>query len=439
MTVETLIPFAIGSFLCSLGLVHSKQRNKLILPQVVIPALIWLTLFLPIFGEPRNNFLVRARASHEATALWLSVAFITAFWIGYRFPINRLGFGGTLTYETVITWRSHTVQRLSIGGCIASQLIYWSARNDWIELPFHSFLTFLTTIGTSAMVGISWGLSNARRQGNPLLTRSIGIVIVLLETIPLAASFSRGSGLPAAVAVGAMTAIERKTRPSVIIALILWVLIAGTVGMTGRGKYGHYSGVEKYVTHLVDVESWLRPSKMAPLMLGASDSLTPLSLCLQANARNIDVQAMPVTEWLKLQIPVPSSLGLPRWSVYLPFALGATHRSEFNYTTGIYGDLVLHFGLFGPVWFVLIGLFYRYVNDIAFENQGRESAGGLIINWNLLFGVGTYYAFLIGAFNNFRSWNVMAIYLIFGSLLFSYVARRRTVRPTHTKASAFQA
>ncbi len=149
--------------------------------------------------------------------------------------------------------------------------------------------------------------------------------------------------------------------------------------------------------------AWERPGDILFYGIGINDGFTTLAVSMHGSDI-ADVRPLTKLQWLAFQIPIPRVAGIhPEWTVDLTLYIGG--YGTWGFTTGILGDLYIHWKWLGVLWFVLLGVLYRMMAALALgDSRDKVRAGGL--SPYMLALVAAYYALGMGMFNTFRSWVV---------------------------------
>jgi hypothetical protein len=415
--LETGIPIFLGTLQALTGFVIRRPGTfrELICPRFVIPCFFWLTTFAQYFlpVSPPIPILLQVRRTHATEALWFCNACLAAFWVAYiffpQFRQTRSIDNGTVTLRQVRFMAT-------MSGLAVPLLLFLPSVDPNLQLASRK-LVIPTCILGAVCIGVLW----AKSSGRHIILRLTCAALLATFSYPFMATFSRGSGIPVFTAVLSYSAVSRVFRPLLILLAGLFLMAAGQIGLSGRAVHGHYAGLTKYATHATHVSKWLGRDANPTKVLTAGDKLTAVCLSIEIGKRNARVGQLSSEKWILRHVPLPSFVGLPEWTVYLPHFI-IRQRTEWNYTTGTLGDLHLHFGFWGSLFFVILGAFYKTVERIAFDSlvRGSDGAQGLVVRWELLFLFGGYFAFVMASFNNCRSWVVLTTL----SCLFLFVARR---------------
>jgi hypothetical protein len=257
----------------------------------------------------------------------------------------------------------------------------------------------LLTVGSifnAALLGVSWP-EPGRRTVLTYVMMVVGLLVNSMCTMPI---FSRGVGLAVFVAAMAYSVRVRRFRLAVMIPAIIWVALCAHTGLTGRSIHGRNSDVITYLTTLFQY-SIFDPAKVLYSGFGLNDCFTSLAMSMKAITR-ADVRPLTQLDWVLFQLPIPRGLGLsPAWTLDLTLYIGG--YGTWGYTTGMLGDTYIHWKWFGPLWFIPVGIAYRFVSCLTFGQRNQLTTG--ISAYSLVL-FSSYYAIGIGVFNTYRAFVV---------------------------------
>lgn len=447
MTIAALT--ILGTFLCGLGLLkRRKPSDWMIQPSIVVPFLLWTATFFQVIAyhlahPPETIYAAALRHAMVPALVYVNLV-VLCFWVGYASPIGRviakpllpLDFGlparqGTLRVLGALLSVFVFVILLIVQGEHALGLGHTSAVQDaeWLHsksAPLAIFI-FMCVPLAAGLIGASWPEKGQRT----FLNVGFCLFCLFLASTPYMAKFSRGTGLPALLAVGGFAIRYRRVSMLGLGAAVAWAIVAAHAGIVGRSIYGHYSGVYPFFKALFTLSSsgW---GEMFVTASGANDSLTPLCVSIRA-VESADIWLLTPSNWLRFQLPVPRFLGLhPEWTTSLTYYVGG-RGSGFNYTFGMLGDTCAHLGNKGALLFVPVGIMYRMTTALYFGPARRPDA--ISAYSALLFS--SYVAWMLGLFNNYRSWVVGFMYPLY-LLLFVMIVRRLLLPPPPEEAWAAQ-
>lgn len=416
MNPDIPLPTIVGTLLCLLGFAQFPTRlAELLAPRFVIPAVLWMSTFAKALLAPpaKMEFVQYSVQNYSGEALWFVNLCIVAFWIGYMLPLGK--------------WLSRLIPDLSFSLSISPRLLMLvaTAFAIYIHLIPHVAFAFggmqglllraasAAALGGAAMVGVAWGSS----QKANLTGIVLGAILLFAYSAKFMATFSRGSGLPVLMAVFAACYVRKQIRLVPIGLALAWTIYAGVQGLSGRAIYGHFSGLGSYWTNIVE-HPIPRVDDPSHLLVLFHDVYSPLCVSVRARSEGATLTGvMDERDWLLNQIPVPRFFGLPDWTVNLGKYITGNKKTEWGYTNSMVGDLYLHFGRQGCLGFVIVGIVYRAIAVLVSRVFNTTT---VIFDWYALIGLAAYYAFALGMYNNFRSWNnfiFYAIYLTFAVFL----------------------
>lgn len=422
MAYQTVLLAWVNTLICCLGLLKRPRSGyELFRPRFAVPALLWLTMVVPVFlyafvqVDSELDKVTSSREQAQVAAMQFFAACMLLFWLGYWLPLGRAIAAPLTSVSLDFRVNPRPFRRLTyIAGLgTAVGLVVVVGSQLWGGAASHrnldgSVITVL--IGRAlqlsspllgAMVGLSWPVKGER---HPLNVTAL-VLVLFTASVPLMMTFSRGTGLPVLVAVIAYTFRTKRLHVWTCLALVVWLSVASHAGIHGRSVHGHYAGLLPYLHFLVSESIWSVGASFLNLLL-ASDFFTPLCVSIHAEQLEHLGRLSPV-DWLKFQLPVPRGLGVhPDWTFTLTYYLGG--RGSWNYTCGIFGDAYIHLGpVFGAAMFAVVGVFYRFVDRLAFgQEQGELPGQGErnTISAHSVLVLLSYFAMIYGVFNNFRSW-----------------------------------
>lgn len=440
-TIHLLIAI-VGTGLCLLGFTVKRSGSfDLLRPRFIVPTIIWMATFSHVlvgyFNPPpvnRDLDLHVYLAAHGTESLMYTCLAVCCFWLGFVMPIGhkiglRLGSWGEAFKVSDPTLRAigfsfaGLIFLLTVvvsGPSVLNQ--HWGSGFELGALILRSGqlgkLIFLFSLIGAACLGMAlpdWRLS----PGVVLLT----LISLVIYSVPLMSSFSRGSGLPLMIAaLGYCVRLRRIAWLPMVSAFLLTCLLSHA-GLSGRGVYGHYAGLLPYFNHLATY-SLFRPGEVLLIPFDAADSLKSINVTLAAIESGTDVLLLTPLEWLVFQIPVPRMLGFhPEWSPDLTIFLGGYGTWGFTFT--ILGDTFGHLGWAGSLTFIYIGVLYRAVSAASFDSRSFWTG---TFNPYFIWLATSYFAMFMGMFNSFRAWNVTFFYPLY-LLLFVMVCLRLFRQP----------
>jgi len=419
MNPDVALPTLAGTLLCLLGFARFPTRmTELLAPRFVIPAVLWMSTFGKALLAPpaKMQFVDYAVQTYSGEALWFVNLCVAAFWAGYALPVGK--------------WLSRLIPDLSFSLSISPRLLMALATclAAYIHVIPHVAFAFgaiqglllraasAAALGGAALVGVAWGSSRKTQLAGVVL----GAVLLFAYSAKFMATFSRGSGLPVLMAVFAASYVRREIRVVPLTLALAWTIYAGVQGLSGRAIYGHFSGLGSYWTNILE-HPIPRVQDPSHLLVLFHDVYSPLCVSVRARSEGATLTGvMDPRDWLLNQIPVPRFLGLPNWTVNLGKYITGNRKTEWGYTNSMVGDLYLHFGRRGCFGFLVVGIVYRAVAVIVTRVFSTTT---VIFDWYALIGLATYYAFALGMYNNFRSWNNFIFYAIYATLGLYLVSR----------------
>lgn len=435
----TLILALIGTAVCALGFAFRPGSTiHLVRPIFVIPAMIWTATFGKViyrkltgdpYQEPSFDFGTYV-AQHGNAAMTFIILCVLGFFAGYLLPFGeRLG---RLSHAVYVPVPRFKAPFRKIGITIALIMPVWlvavsgmdALTMGWQNPGFKGPAYLAVGVSGPAMFALIGVAAACLGAGLPARLRDdpggalLCILCLFLVATPLMANFSRGSGVPFAVALigyAVQHATLKKRYILLTVAVVLWL---ATSGLQGRGAFGHRGGVGPFLqfafTHtLFEPQAWIGT------LFSGGDGFTPTCTTMAAIASGTWVGQMPATQWLLMQIPVPRGLfGLPDWTVKLTYFLGGV--GKWGYTTSVFGDLFLHFRWAGPLLFIPIGIVYRGVDYAAFKLSYFNPT---VINPLSVLLATSYLAMFQALFNSYRAWLTIFFYSIYLVVLGLYLVR----------------
>lgn len=387
-----------------------KTWGELVYPRFLIPLLFWMFGLFPVayyyYMEPPNQAYAAYRLYHQEQAMLYVLLCMLVFWLGFRFRL-RIPRLERYVHNTSIRFDYPRIQR---AGLLIATLtgIFLLSTNGSALLDGHDTLELEGVLGyisrymilplnVLAAIAYGFGWPDKGETRRPFVL--IGaLYILIICSLPLVANFSRGSGLfPMFMVLGYVGRFRR--IPWITMAISIFLLIyCAHVGLTGRGLYGHAGGAINYVRHFMSGADYTFLAASERVMAG--EALTPLSVIMASAAAGADIGAISPLHWLYFQIPLPHMFGFG--GVY---TLDATHflggQGTWGYTASMFGDTFAHFGWWGCLPFLYMGMLYRLLEELVADYDSGNPGGTLAF---LTLPV-AYYAFLLGIFNTFRSWN----------------------------------
>jgi hypothetical protein len=424
MTFEKLELLVLGTAVCCFGFFRwPKSAYELIRPRFAIPFLFWLATFLPMisYGDPytESNVYQRAREDSGRTAAFFIMTCLLGFWVGFASPIGVYLAKpmALVTNKLPIRPQRFGILAYLVGGfslfLIAilngPAFLGFEGGGPLIQLPesLGRPVAVIMVIGTAvsaAALGASWPAKGSQS----LFGNAFRLLFLLALCTPNMAMFSRGSALPVLICFAAFSVRHRRLNWVIAILAVGFTALCGHAGLAGRGVMGHYAGVFPYLQFLF-TESLSRWDEMFSIFTGAVDAYTPLCVTMQA-VKSTDIHAVTWTDWLLIHIPIPYSWGFqPELTTDLSYFIrGASARW---YTLGLFGDLWAHFGWAGWAVMAVLGMLYRMLDHLIIGQDLFDEHDHLNPYMFLMFT--SYYAMMVGLFNNFRSWTTLFFYPLF--------------------------
>lgn len=433
VTMNHVLLACLGTLVCALGFIRRPaNRYGYLEPRFVVPGLIWLMSFGQVFyywigGAPSVKTIKYDQfvARHGNEALMFLILCVLGFWLGYILPLgSRIGrWFLPLNYGLYVrdgVWR---VFGWSLAAFILLILILimgpgifsssWTAPGRIASFEHMLKIVIFILISISACcIGLSWPLKVLDKPFSVL----IGLAALFVISIPLMSNFSRGSGLPVAFAAVAYAVRHRRFSVVGMGLAAYWVLVSGHAGLMGRGVHGHFAGLTLYLGFLLS-HSLFAGRELLSVLFSAGDTWIVMSTVMTSVHEQTDVGALSPLGWVVFQIPVPRIFGLhPEWTVEMTRFVGG--RGSWGYTTSIFGDAFLHYSWFGVWCFIPLGVAYRMVSFVGFRISDYHAYA---LNPFIVYVATSYFALMLGVFNNYRSWMVGFTYplylIVFGLFL----------------------
>jgi hypothetical protein len=414
----------------------------LLYPRFVVPVIFWIVAFFPaiyLAGTPQSASVFDSdRVTYQNSALAYLILCLAAFWMGFLIPLripalSRLTANLSFQFDSAQLRRSamfvSTLSALYLTIVQGPSLFDQSWGGPILTSAFFNYINRFIILPMNLLAVIAYGLGwPAREEGKGFITWAGAIYILVLASLPLISTFSRGSGLmPVLMLIGYIGRWRR--LPIRATLLVLFVLIyAAHVGLSGRGVYGHYSGVIPYAKHFFSGAGFSLAGTGDAI--GAGDSLTPLCVSMGAASTAADVNASTPLQWLIFQIPVPHIYGVGgHFTLDLARYVGG--EGSWGYTPTMFGDTFIHLGWWGCLPFIYVGLLFRLLENTIREHQAQGSFGLIAVT---MLPAG-YFAFFTGCFNTFRQWNSMFTFGIGLILLSLWAFQKLTSRPAEEWAA----
>ncbi|MHC4414072.1 MAG: hypothetical protein ACYS0G_02180 [Planctomycetota bacterium] len=457
MVIDYLL-VTLGTFLCLLGFFKWPRASwDLIRPRFIVPMIFWASIFLQYITPDTDQIFYKYHVQKDTAALAFVCLCVACFWIGFTPPIGtRLaqllrGLPATLQFDPeklrtpgLIIAAVPFFLSLALGGTAifaapVSQELVSSVLPSQLVIPVGVFADIAASIG-AILIGLAWPTKGRRNALNVGLS-ALGVIVA---SHIFMARFSRGSGLVYALAFLAASLRARRINWWAGIAVALIMLLMGHAGLTGRAVYGHFSGSFHYIRHLFTYSIFNWPEVFLSGVY-AIDSLKSL-VVMMYGAEFAEFGQLTRLQWLHNQIPIPRFLGLPDVTYSATTIVLQTRTRGF--TSSMWGDAFAHFGYWGALTFVPVGICYRFVDRLVLGVDNDElqpllaqdgyahpppddttPTSGFAANaWIILLAT-SYGAILRGVFNSFRAWNTSFFYplyvLLFVLILLKYMRPRR--------------
>ncbi len=408
----------VGTVVAFLGFIKwPKSSFELIHPRFVVPGIIWMATFgQAMVRAPENasylsSLTASARYEYGDAALWYTVGAMLCFYLGLLLPLGRGLAAPFRALESHFQVNMAGVRRIAwIGTWLVFALFIVAAGPRGLGLSsigslvplspgfvkYASMGLALGSVFNAVMLGISWPEPHQRTVVTYLMM-FFGLFLNSINTMPV---FSRGAGLVVFVAAMAYSIRVRRFRLAIMVPAILWVALCAHSGLVGRGIYGRNSDVPTYLSVLFRY-GLADPLQMLRSGFGLNDCFTSLAMSMKAIGR-ADIRPLSAFHWLLFQLPLPHWFGfMPDWTLDLTLYIGG--YGSWGYTVGVLGDTFVHWGWFGILWFIVIGVANRLITTLVFRPESL-AAGGISAYSLVLFA--SYYAVGAAVFNNFRSWVV---------------------------------
>ncbi len=414
--------------LCLVGFVRRpRSLYEMLMPRFVVPVIAWMaSVSNVLFGHVMDLSVIRdSYEEYGGLALQFIALSLFLFWVGYFLPLGA-GIGRSAPYLPVDLKKQ---SKVFLFGCLFLLLML---HTGWMLLGILPAVSAVVVIfmriapfGSAALLGLYLGSKD-----------KLGFQYYLLAALalfgsmqPLMARFSRGAALPVFITLVAFSYMRRQIKIVPILLAAFAVVYFGVQGLRGRGVHGHYGGTVAYIEFLVT--SPPAPSQMVGGMRLVHDVVRPTSVAMNARENRADYTgSLTVDKWLLNCIPLPRVVGLPKYTMSLGSYV-AGKRISWGYTTSMFGDLVHHLGWLGSMMFIVVGAYYRAIEEAAFRKFGGPEYTS---EWYSFLCIVSYYAFMLGMYNNFRSWLTLCafgVYAIIGLILLKSVLGSRSQPPTY--------
>lgn len=387
----------------------------LLLPRFIVPVTLWLVAFYPalsiaLFGDESDPMYTQYREEFTVMALAYLLLCFMFWWVGFVLVPKRFGQRssllrivrlqidnpGRLRFFAVLMVLATTVFLLFSEG---PGLLDNSWGEGFLGGDLVLYVTKFAILPINAMgallFGLSWPLQKEERRFGHYFS---GFFVLLLASLSGFCNFSRGSGIYFPLMVLGYIGSSGKLPVKTCIMAILYAAYCGTVALSGRGEFGHFAGAIPFLGHFFSGN--ISFSDTLYTLTGATDALSPVCVTMHAIAGGTDIGQMSPLDWAIFQIPIPHIAGIGgTYTLDLTLLLGGT--GAWGYTSTMFGDTFAHFGWLGSLWFIYMGMLYRFLENMVISSNDGE--GGINLVWLML--PLAYFAFLNGNFNTYRSWN----------------------------------
>lgn len=450
--MATTPPLLLGTVLALLGFLQwPKGGLELLRPRIVIPLLVWLSIFgqfiLNLVDSGETDKYTYYHNLSDGAAMWFGCYCLMAFWVGFLLPFGRLMSSAFTKLPRGLNVDPERLRPLGLVACTIPFLVQFGlagttifkasnfqfeSRRFWLPDSIGKIVAImidLIAIFGVVLIGFAWP-AKGKRTPALLLGHFVALSLVLHVFI---CRFSRASGVSLMLAYAAASVRFKKVKVWLGILLVLITFMLAHTGLTGRSIYGHFAGSFYFMEHFLSYTIW-EPMEILEVGLGSADSLQPLAVII-TGLETTDINALPKWKWLLSQLPVPRALGLPAWTTDASIIIGGHYSHPFWFTMSMYGDLYAHFGYLGAMGFAWVGIMYRFVDSlVARFGKSREEeiysayyptlfsptqlgAAFYHINFYLLFMVMTYAALNRGIFNSFRAWWILFVYMTYALII----------------------
>jgi hypothetical protein len=429
----------IGTVVTLMGFLKwPKSSYELIHPRFVVPGIIWLGTFgqamlRDVGTSDVDRMYESARIEYGNAALWYTIFAMLCFYLGMMLPIGAWISSPFARLETQFQINPQRLRRLGWIGTwtlfvffialVGPQALGLGSIGPIIPIPESMFklvaiLLTVCSVFNAVMLGMSWP-EPGQRTFLTYAGMALGLFINSIYTMPV---MSRGVGLPVFVAAMAYSVRVRRFKLSIMLPAIVWVALCGHAGLVGRAYYGRRSDVITYLSVLFQYSIY-DPAQVFRSGMGLNDGFTALAMSMKAITR-VDVGQLTKINWLIFQLPIPHWFNfMPEWTLDLTIFIGGA--GTWGYTVGMLGDTFIHWGWFGPLWFIPVGITYRLVSELVFSPKSLQ-AGRISIYSLVLFS--GYFAIGSGVFNTYRAWET-AFIIPTGLVVLFLVLRRLFVTP----------
>lgn len=453
----------LGSFVCLLGFLRwPRSTFDLSRPRFIVPLIIWMATFYQVFwryfsGHGRlTSSIGQFRQQLGAQAEIYIIVCMLAFWFGYAlFHLDNLADRLSrssrirLSDETkLLTWSFWLaiIVGASMLLIVGPKNLWWNTGTTagyggaWLRFSslaavlaiFRRYIDILLVVASAALLGLGWPAKGRCDGGHYFL----GGLILMMDSIPYAAGFSRGTGLPVVVAVAVYAYKCRRIPWGAVVLGAIWTIVVMNVALAGRGVFGHNAGLYPWGMQLASTTGDILGGDFSQMMRtvnGLVDALTPTSVCMAGIRAGHTLGRLSTIDWLIFQIPFPHFLVHPvSYTIDPTRFLGGT--GSWGYTASAFGETWIEFQWLGAFAFMFMGMVYRFIDRLAGTeaNQAGGTAGLFVLMLPI-----SYIAMYLGMFNNFRSWWALAVfgfYVLFGVVyLGSQIARHSSGFADHAE------
>ena len=419
-TFSHILLALLGTAVCGFGfLKRPKSMFELMGPRFVIPFAFWAATFGAFFyycytGRALDRHLYKA-TDQIGNCLIYSTLCMLMFWCGFVLPLGRIVAGPFQGLRVDVRGGDRDKVRHAGYALATAQLLFLLAvigprlfDSAWpsYSLPFVRKVTQIgvlnhaLTFCGATLIGLGWP---TRERRNPVHI-FLCLFFLLVTSFGYMSAFSRGAGLPMAVAMIAYAIRNRSLKWWLLLLVGMWVIICGDAGLFGRFEHGHYGGVLPFLKQ-VFTQSIFRWDRLLMSTVYVNDSFTRLCVAIQASS-DMDMHTLSPLKWFLFQVPVPRVFGFhPRFDVSLTRFVGG--HGAWGYTMTMMGDTYMHFGFLGAMTFLIPGVVYRALNHLTI---GAGATGPESFNPYFLVLVTSYLAWMMGLFNTYRAWVVASSY-----------------------------
>jgi hypothetical protein len=401
MEWNTISMAAVGIAVCCLGFLRRPKNSlELLSARFVVPLMVVSAVFAQVlwygWRDDTINVYRLCRVDMGFDAVCFAVLCMVCFWAGYMVPAGRWASRLLLPLAIPVTPGKSlsTAAHVMCGVYAVVYILTIFLPEEMLLIPGIKVISIILIFVSATLLGLSFP---EKRQRN-LLHLPVLLFCLLIITLPLMSTFSRGVGITVLVAAAAFSVRLGRINWLGIGLATVFAIIGVQVAFGGRGTVGHYAGALAWAAYLLSgsfISDW---STAISAAMYANDSFTPLCVSMKA-AATTNVFALTPSDWLIFQIPVPHVfLFSQAYTLQLTEYLGGT--GSWGYTPSMFGDVWVHLGWAGAAMFAIVGLVYRAFDELAFHPTPEGTLNPFFLL--LVFG---YFAMAAGLFNSFRSWN----------------------------------